>query len=135
MWVCKLFLLPLAMIVIASGCATEPAGPKTYPVTGVVTFDGKPLATGSIVFDPADGQGQGQAGTITAGQFKMESCAGSMKVSITASSESGKTDEYGEAVYESLLPRDKYDVNSKLTAEVTAEGPNSFTFELTSGAD
>jgi hypothetical protein len=131
----KLFVLPLTIIALTCGCGTESSGPDTYPVTGTVTLDGTPLATGSIVFDPVNGTGQGCAGTITDGQYEMESCAGNMRVSITSTTQTGEVDEYGESVHKSVLPRDKYDLNSKLTADVTADGANTFNFELTSGAN
>lgn len=125
-----LFLFALAIIGLSSGCGSGSSGPKTYSVTGTVTLDGSPLETGSVVFDPVDGAGQGCAGEIKAGKFNLKACVGSMKVSITSSKDTGKKDQYGEAIYENVLPREVYDVRSKLTANVTADGPNAFTFEL-----
>ena len=57
-------------IVMLSGCsAGEPAGPKTAKVTGVVTYQGKPVAEATVVF-LGDGRIQAaQALTNDAGLF------------------------------------------------------------------
>ncbi|TWT66930.1 hypothetical protein Pla123a_43590 [Posidoniimonas polymericola] len=44
------------MLAVAASAAAHAGcsggGEKTYPVSGVVTFEGKPLAGGSLVFEP-----------------------------------------------------------------------------------
>lgn len=47
-----LALATLAMVLLLAGCG---GGPKLVPVTGAVTFNGKPLTAGSIWFHPAEG--------------------------------------------------------------------------------
>ena len=70
------------------GCGpSEPVVTK-YPVSGTVTFDSKPLESGTIQFtNPADG-GIDQM-DVKGGSFKGEVRAGKRKVEITAMREAG----------------------------------------------
>jgi hypothetical protein len=47
----------VALIVgLTSGCGSSgPAQPETVPVTGKITFKGKPVTKGQVNFQPADG--------------------------------------------------------------------------------
>jgi hypothetical protein len=59
-------------VAIASGCSKPPSGPARFPVTGQITFDGKPVPRGTIAFEPdtqAGNSGPGGYGTITDGRF------------------------------------------------------------------
>ncbi|NOX54416.1 MAG: carboxypeptidase regulatory-like domain-containing protein [Planctomycetes bacterium] len=44
------------------GCSGGPDRPKTYPVTGTVTLDGKPVEGATVVFVPKE-EGKGRAAT------------------------------------------------------------------------
>ena len=46
----------LFLICVLAGCMGDP-GPKRYRVSGEITFDGKPVPHGEIVFTPDSGQG------------------------------------------------------------------------------
>ena len=47
--------IALMVILPLSGCGQSSAAiPSTYPVKGKVSFKGKPLTNGSIVFEPTD---------------------------------------------------------------------------------
>ena len=55
-----LWLLGLLLIVASTGCDS---GPKTYHLKGTVTYQGKPVPAGNILFEPDGSQGnEGQAG-------------------------------------------------------------------------
>lgn len=57
--------------VLLSGMACDGAG-KTVKVSGRVTLDGQPLAGATVVFNPADGQGNSAAGRTDAdGEFRL----------------------------------------------------------------
>src|SRR5438034_1345515 len=43
-----------AALVAAPGCADP--GPKSYPVSGAVTFDGRPIPYGEVIFTPDGAQ-------------------------------------------------------------------------------
>ena len=102
---------------------------ETTLVSGTVTFAGKPLEEGNIVFDPVDGTGGSSMGAITNGKFEFESELGNKRVLINAVRVTEEKDQYGEPVTESYIPA-KYNEESTLTAEVKADGENTFTFEL-----
>ena len=46
----------LGCVCVLSGCFGE-AGPQRYRVSGEITFDGKPVPHGEILFTPDSGQG------------------------------------------------------------------------------
>lgn len=60
-------LLPVLGVVAVVGCG----GPATTDLTGRVTFNGKPVGAGTIVFTSADGVRQGSAALLDDGTFRM----------------------------------------------------------------
>lgn len=104
---------------LLTACGGE-EGPPEYTVKGTVNFDGKPLETGSIVFEDVEGKTASAGGGIEDGAYEFQSPPGKKKVKITASRTTEETDEYGEPISESYIP-DKY--NSKTTLEFEVE-PN-----------
>ena len=62
------------LAVLAAGCG--PSGPKTYPVSGTVTFNGEAVRKGHIVFSPVDGSTAPDAGEILNGEFHLQAKAG-----------------------------------------------------------
>lgn len=128
--------LPYALAVVAFlaaapllGCGAS--GPKVYPVSGTVTLDRKPLADGVIYFKTL------QTGTLETfpvkdGEFKGDAQEGDRRVEISAyrTTIQGSGAMKGE-VKENLIPP-RYNVDSKLTAAVTRDGPNTFKFDLAS---
>ncbi|GAG42912.1 unnamed protein product [marine sediment metagenome] len=115
--------------VIFVGCGDS--GPKRYPVTGEVTWEGQPLPDGDILFTPVDG-GVPDAGKVIDGKFEMQAVAGPKNVSIFATRETGEVDAtMGVAPRESYLPV-RYNDATKLTADVDPAAENQFVFPLTS---
>ena len=123
----KITLLLVGLLLV-QGCSSSNE-PMTYPVTGTVTFNGEPVSEGSVVFDPADGQGQSVMGTIANGQITAQVPPGEKIVRISAVKTLDKKDQYGELITESLIP-DKFSVDSKLTATVNASDENALSFDL-----
>lgn len=121
-------LVFLAALLLA-GCSS---GPRMCPVSGTVTFDGKPLDDGHIYFFPLDPNIASDAGKIEAGQFAFEAREGKVRVEIRASREvPGKRSPMGNIRKEEYIPA-RYNRESTLAAEVKANGDNAFTFELSS---
>ncbi|PQO31110.1 hypothetical protein C5Y96_12190 [Blastopirellula marina] len=110
------------------GCTASEEFPK-YPVTGTITYAGKPIESGSIVFDPVDGIGPSSMGGIENGEIKAEVTAGEKIVRISAVRTLEKKDQYGEAITESYIP-DKYNGASKLRETISADGENKLAIEL-----
>jgi hypothetical protein len=114
------------------GCTR--AGPKTYEVSGAVTFNGQPVSKGGITFLPSDKSHTPQGSTIEDGTYKLRAEAGSYRVQITATrtipgkkvkGPSGETD-----AVEQYIP-DNYNKQTTLNAEVKAD-KNQLDFPLTS---
>ncbi|WP_145434122.1 hypothetical protein [Lacipirellula limnantheis] len=134
-------LLSVALVGLAalSGCSDKPA---VAPVSGKVTYNGKPMPYGSVGFQPAQGQPAGAA-IQPDGTFRLSTFAefdgaiiGPHKVKVTCyasqrpSQQAKKTP--GEFVLgESLIPAQYTFLDqSGLTAEVPAEGNDSIVIEL-----
>ena len=125
-------LVPVAagtfLIACLLGCGKS--GPKKYDVSGEVTWEGVPLADGDILFEAVDG-GIPDHGKIAEGQFRFQATAGAKKVSILATQAAAEVDpEMGTAPRVSYIPP-RYNANTTLTANVTSDGENHFTFVLT----
>jgi len=54
------------------GCGDDGL-PRRYSVSGTVTYLGKPVASGTITFHPADQKGHSAGGTVTDGKFNLSS--------------------------------------------------------------
>lgn len=126
--------------------------PRAYPATGMVTYNGKPLAEATVVFHaqvPALNRSVAAVGrTDAAGRFALRTyrdadgaIAGSHQVTVSKVeivSPSGRPlvpDETGDVlemfVQKTLIPK-RYRLadTSGLSATVTEKGPNQFRFSL-----
>ena len=88
--VCCLSTAVVAVAVIF-GCGDPSGLPRRYPVSGTVTYNGKPLDGGNMNFAPTDPNGRAAGGTIFDGQYSLTThdpgdgaLPGSYKVSIVA---------------------------------------------------
>lgn len=125
----------VGLLVVAAGCGGSSNGLDTYPVSGTVTFDGTPIEKGRITFRDASANGRAFSAEIDNGSYELESEAGTMTVTIIASriipgkfgTEEGTKDPAGEM----YIPK-KYNDETTLKAEVTADGDNTFPFDLKS---
>lgn len=127
--------LAVACIIASAvtGCSSAPSGPKTYPVSGTVTFAGLPVEQGKILFRHLAGDERGYSAEIVAGAYEAEVEAGPMRVEITASRVvPGKFTEVNpgekDPVYEMYIPK-QYNAKSVLEIEVAPE-KNEHSFEL-----
>jgi hypothetical protein len=124
-------------LVVVSGCGRKGAM-ETAPVSGKVTYRGKALPTGTIMFVPAEGPAAtGEIGAdgsykLTTYQSGDGAVIGAHKVTITALQGMGNAlPEQRSATPPPLVPA-KYlsDSTSGLTAEVKPKVENEFNFEL-----
>ncbi|WP_196782267.1 hypothetical protein [Bremerella volcania] len=133
--------LASASLMLCSGCFGE-KGLETAPVTGVVTYNGKPLPYGRVSFRP-------QAGSPATGEIQSDgsfslstygngdgAIVGKHQIAVTATeADAGTMAETAAntemAVPKSMIPK-KYTSfsTSELTAEVVSNGDNQFTLEL-----
>lgn len=136
----RLAIVFLLTTFVVAGCG--PSEPKRYKVIGTVKYKGQTIPNGTITFTPEDPSVKSAGGAaIKDGKFEILQAAGlyagKYKVSINYPDpkRSPPAPKDGEAPGESgrevadLLPA-KYNRDTELRAEVTANGPNDFTFDL-----
>jgi hypothetical protein len=131
-WILPLFPAALCLA-LQAGCG--PSGPKLYPVSGVVTWEGQPLADGDIIFMPATPGDVEDAGKIKDGKFEFKARPGNKRVKILATREEGPADPQMGAVPRKQYLPPKYSSAEKteLTAEVKesdAKDANGYVFKL-----
>ena len=138
------------MFVFTLGC--EPSGPprpKTYPVTGVVTYKGEPVAGANLNFQLADGSSYSMAITDASGGYSLQTFepgdgalpgeyhVGISKYEQSVASGGTSDDDYIPPEEQQVVPYAgnllpaKYSVpqTSGLVASVKEE-PNTVNFEL-----
>jgi len=129
----------LAIMMLTSGCGEDDGLPR-QAVSGAVTFDGKPLATGSIQFQPDGSADQGAVGAgavIQDGRYAVDQAKGltpgSYKVVILSHDSTIQIEEDapggGVRLPPELIPP-QYNVNSTLTVAVSEGKENVFDFPL-----
>jgi hypothetical protein len=132
----SIFLTGVAAIsLLVSGCSGSKVAPE-YPVKGTVTLDGSPMTEGDIYFiDTATSTSS--VLPVTNGQFAGKSEAGTFKVEINQFREetvqadpTGYTPPGNTTKKNIVLP--EFNAKSTLKAEVTASGPNEFSFDAKS---
>jgi len=125
-------------IVIGGACGCADGKPKRYPVSGQVKFQGKPLDQGTILFlgeDLASGTG---SAPIKDGQYSTSAkdglLPGRFKVSISSADPRNQAPDPDSPPGYLPVPKDriqsKYNALTTLSADVKAEGPNVFNFEV-----
>ncbi|MDZ4821029.1 MAG: carboxypeptidase regulatory-like domain-containing protein, partial [Planctomycetota bacterium] len=110
------------------------AEPPLLPLSGKVTFQGKPLAEGTISFQPVDGP-RSSGTNIKNGEFKIPADKGlppgKYQVQISSPDHS-KAKQAGAGRIVPLPERipEAYNTKSKLTVEITKDGKNDFSFDI-----
>jgi len=137
-----LCLVPLVLaLAVLAGCSSS----KRVPVSGTVTFDGKPVDGGVIAFLPEGDVAPGGKGTVSGeiveGKYSLPSGrgpdAGKYKVQITWNKKTGKQiDTPGDPGTKmddtvQVIPP-KYNKQTILTAEIKSGSNDNVNFELTS---
>ena len=127
----------LALLLIV-GCGR--GTPLTMPVKGIVTFQGSPLAEADVAFTPKGGRpATGRtdaAGRFTLTTYKTNDGAMNGQHTVTVCKHVKKDPNATGAYfdYAQVTPEKFGRPNeSPLRAEVTASGPNEFTFDIMPG--
>jgi glycine/D-amino acid oxidase-like deaminating enzyme len=126
-----------ASALLGSGCLG--CGSRGFPVSGAVSFDGQPVAEGTIVFEPADGRGPTAGGAVAAGRYEVFAATpGEKRVRIFATRSTGRTlptDPVPDAPLveeiEAYIP-DIYNACTTLACSVAERGPTVCDFHLKS---
>lgn len=123
-----------ALLLSLTGCAAKS---DQGEVAGTVTFNGEPLKTGTIRFDPADGHTATANAIITDGKYTAKMPPGEKRIAISAQKVVGKKKMYDTPqspvvdLTEEMLPK-QYNAQSDLKLTVAA-GSQQKDFDLKSG--
>lgn len=113
--------------VLATGCGDGKG--KKYDVSGAVSYDGKDVEDGDIIFIPEDKTVAPEGGKIKGGKYTAKAPAGKSRVEIRGSRViPGKKGPMGEEFVDNYIP-EKYNVKSTLSAEV-GSGSTTHDFKL-----
>lgn len=108
----------LGLLICAVGCG----GPKPATIGGEVKLpNDKPLEKGTIMFIPADEQGQPVSTEIKNGKYEVKTFAGKFLVQISAPKVIGRHAETGTDITEELLA-EKFNINTELNFEAKPGG-------------
>ncbi len=116
------------MVLLLMGCGSS--GPRTYEVSGTVTWNGAAVADGYIHFYPADGGIVPEGGKIQNGQYRFRARPGKKRVQIHATREGPVDPVMQSPTRESYIPELYGGEHSPLTAQVQTDGVNHFDFHL-----
>jgi hypothetical protein len=122
-----IFLVFLSSLTFLSGCGNSE--PKLVEVKGTVTLDGVPLADGFMYFKTIE-TGSLERIEIKGGAFNGKALPGLRRVEIISNVPKkvvidGKTIEVPDNI---IHP--SFNIDSKLTAQVVADGANTFAFAV-----
>lgn len=124
------------MALIVAGC-----GGRQISVSGAVTFDGRPVEDGTLVFEPADGKGPTMGGRIEGGRYEVTGQAGVLPgkkiVRIRAVRKTGRRVPAGPPTppgtmvdqVERYIPA-IYNSESQLTVQLAPDCANQHDFHL-----
>ena len=129
----------LFVALLGAGCGGRPASPKTVPVSGKITLDGKPLANADVSFTPLENKVEGQPPFASSGKtdeqgnytLKLDidgkdgAVPGSHRVRVSIFDRGGD----GKGLKGQLIPS-QYNTESTLQFSVPDAGTTSADFPL-----
>ncbi len=141
----RLIALVLALPLLICGCGGDPFPPRAA-VSGTVTLDGAPLSQGVVRFVPVGGSANSKWSIpIANGEFSAEKNAGPAigehRIEIESTDTGGFELDDEDALGRLSAERRKvkvvkvppwYGTSSRLKETVAEDGPNEFTFALSS---
>lgn len=94
------FSLALAAVLLCLGCSKKSAAPATFPVTGTVTYKGKPVEGASVSLVPSDPKVRSATGITNAdGKFEVSTYYSSNETPLGA-----MPGEYSVTVSKTSMP-------------------------------
>ena len=132
----RLATLCLSLITFSTlGCG--PSGPKLVPASGVVLYEGKPLDSGSVMFQPAKGPAS-RAKIQSDGTFVMSTRSegdgatiGPQAVRVSKREKSSVSNGGETVLGKSMIPEAYSNFKtSGITVDIPAEGDDSIVIEL-----
>jgi hypothetical protein len=128
------------VVILAVGCTVLAGCGSSAQVTatGMVTFDGQPVQTGAIVFQPLDQSAAPHGTLVNAGRYAIQCRPGRHRVQIrgTRPMDEARVPRTmprlgSAAVHEDFIPV-SYNTDSTLEVDLVAGRSNVFDFKLTS---
>jgi hypothetical protein len=131
---CGLLCLPLLLPAVLFGCGRDETQLPRASVSGIVTYQGKPLASARIIFQHTSGQAAA-ANLAPDGHFTLSAFQGNNQVAITctdlAQPNLRQDGRGGEASVKSRIPNRYGEFGaSGLTLDVKAEENDNVEFSL-----
>lgn len=128
-------LLLLGAMLSLPGCGSSKPPLPRVGVSGTVTVNGQPVSNLLIAFVPQGNvKGPRSSALVTDGKYSLDERAGplvgTMRVEITTALEDDEPREGKVKPFTSERIPAQYNVNSQLSAPITADGPNKFDFSL-----
>jgi hypothetical protein len=132
-------------LLLCLGCGGKKDPYARVPISGTVKLDGQMLDRGYLIFEPKSGQPTQSGGMISGGKFEVPRehgpVPGTYSVAIFSGADdpgvvgAGPENPAGAAAAKKLrgerVPR-KFNIETTLQREVTADGKNEFDFDLMS---
>jgi hypothetical protein len=115
-------LLALSLLVVL-GCGSD----NTIRWTGEVTFEGTPVESGSIRFEPVGGQGQTAGAAIIQGKYSVELTPGKYNLEVRGSRRAGEEPAYAGGT--EMVPIIEQLGQHRETVDVTANEQRNFSLE------
>ncbi len=103
-------------------------------VSGTITFEGEPIATGHIIFTPVDPSIGPDADKIVDGRFSFRASPGEKRVEVFADRPVGEPDPVMKLQRKEQYIPTRYNEETELVAQVSDSGGNEFAFELVAKA-
>lgn len=128
------FAFSFLLLALISGCSADT---KRGIVTGTVSLDGQPIASGNIRFDPADGHTATADAAITDGKFSATVPPGEKRISIRAPKVVGKKKAYETPdsptvdLTEEMIPK-RYNAQTELKTTIKPGTQEMPAFDLKS---
>ena len=121
-------MLVLLLGLFASlGCGKS--APATVPVSGTVKLEGEPLVEGFLYFKTLE-TGALERFDIINGEFKGNAQVGLRRVEICANRPKMKPIDGANVEVQENIIHSSFNTESIVTADVTAEGPNRFAWDV-----
>jgi hypothetical protein len=122
-------ILLVVWLVLSAMVGCGKAGPELVPVSGTVTLDEEPLAEGFLYFKTIR-TGALERFDIKAGEFQGMAEVGTRRVEVCANRPKTVIIDGAKVQVPENVVHPSFNTDSSLTAEVTREGPNRFTFAV-----
>ena len=115
----------LALVLWIIGCQSRT---NTVRWEGEVTYQGAPVESGSIRFEPVGGAGKTAGATIVRGKYSVELVPGKYTVEVIATREVGSVPAY-EGSTEDTIPVTEVVGKHRETVEVTSSTVRNFALD------